>query len=378
MLTGLALASIVLLAESPDVGLEATRHKEQAFRLLAEKKPGPAVRQLELAYQTVPHPDLLLDMAIAYEQWEGHCPQALQQLDRFAAACEGTCSSQALGMTARERLLSSCSVPILLDAVWPDAVLQIGALSLAAPVRTRLLRGRHVIHVLRAGRPTLERTLDVSPHLDRVTFVELGDELIRAQATHEAPLAIDGLAVEPGLAVDLRLGLGPHELRFGGDHPATERLTLLAGETAALRGVDAAPRAEVEATTRAPPAVVAVGRPEGSGRGDPAHLLDRDFAGRPEPGPPPADRDVAGRPWWFWAGAATGVVALAGAGVFAWQTELAVDAGNKASSDPLLLRSVQDSAYRSAALGYASLGVAVIGAGVALIGALKGDSLKGD
>lgn len=59
--------------------------------LLAQNPPNHAagISALEEAYRASPNPDILLSIATTYEQWPGHCGEAIDAYLRFFEACDG-------------------------------------------------------------------------------------------------------------------------------------------------------------------------------------------------------------------------------------------------------------------------------------------------
>ncbi len=82
---GIAMACTVALSSRPvsaDVRTEARAHFRRGMALIAEGRIDPGVAELELAYQTLPHPNVLYNIASAYAD-AGRYEESLEYFERY-------------------------------------------------------------------------------------------------------------------------------------------------------------------------------------------------------------------------------------------------------------------------------------------------------
>lgn len=112
LLWGVADLSPATAAPKRSAKKRAASYKKKAFKALSEGDYGKAIRLMNKAYDTRPHPGFLLNIAVAYDQWGGHCPQALDAFGRFFSACDETCSLAASGRERYDKVSAECPVPL--------------------------------------------------------------------------------------------------------------------------------------------------------------------------------------------------------------------------------------------------------------------------
>ena len=87
-LTGLLLALLLLCISEPalaDVRTEARRHFRRGMQLVAQGQVDEGVAELERAYETLPHPNVLYNIGRAYAE-HGRFEEALEQFERYLAS----------------------------------------------------------------------------------------------------------------------------------------------------------------------------------------------------------------------------------------------------------------------------------------------------
>ena len=106
---GAALLGAPTLAsgQSPATVRRAQSLKKSAFEHFAAGRYAPGIAALEEGYDLVPHPDFLLNVAIAYERWDGHCLAAVEAYRRFLGVC-GDCRNHAMAARKLEQVREGC------------------------------------------------------------------------------------------------------------------------------------------------------------------------------------------------------------------------------------------------------------------------------
>src|SRR5690606_1602273 len=82
VVAGLALALVVPRLARADVRTEARRHFRQGMALIAEGEIDAGVRELEEAYATLPHPNVLYNIGRAYAE-SGRYAEAIEYFERY-------------------------------------------------------------------------------------------------------------------------------------------------------------------------------------------------------------------------------------------------------------------------------------------------------
>lgn len=87
--------------------------------------------------------DLLLEIAIAYSQWQGHCQDSITYFDRFFAACQG-CAAFSTARDRNNRVRAACMVKIRVESTPPGAMISIDGAALgASPLEISVVAGAH-------------------------------------------------------------------------------------------------------------------------------------------------------------------------------------------------------------------------------------------
>ena len=188
------LAVLVGLAPAPAVartkGQRAEALKRQAFRHVAEADYALGVEKLEAAYALVPHPTLLFNIAVVYDQWPGHCEEALAAFDRFFEACPD-CRTRPTGEKRYARVKARCQVRVDVRSDPTGAELRVdGTPAGRTPTQTTLLPGEHTLELSKPGYATERRVLTLRAGRDQALDVALratAPRAPKAALTAEAP-----------------------------------------------------------------------------------------------------------------------------------------------------------------------------------------------
>lgn len=137
------------------------KHKRAAFRLFEQKRWSEGIAEMEAAHALLPHPGFLLNVAVAYHRWGGHCEEALERFDAFFESCPDC----ALRQAARERrveIVEACEVPVSVRTEPPGGRLELdGAPVGIAPTALRLLPGAYRLTARLDGHTPAERGFEV-------------------------------------------------------------------------------------------------------------------------------------------------------------------------------------------------------------------------
>lgn len=199
----LSLAAAGLSAASPAVANQAATEapgpraealKRKAFQHIAEGNLALGIDELKSAYALVPHPTLLFNIAVVYDQWPGHCADALQAFDRFFAACEA-CGVRATAERRFERVKERCLVALTIRSVPPDADVQVDQRSVGrTPTRVTVRPGPHQVRVQKDAYAVESREVVMAPGRDQA--LELVLQALPS-APDVPPLVAEGRPSDP-------------------------------------------------------------------------------------------------------------------------------------------------------------------------------------
>ncbi len=120
---------------------QARKLRDRAFARLADDDFAAGIEHLSSAHALVPNPGLLLNIAIAYRRWGGHCDDAFTALARFEASCGRDCEFAEAGRREREALDGACLGVLRLVAAPPALVFVDGRIAGRTPTEQRLRAG---------------------------------------------------------------------------------------------------------------------------------------------------------------------------------------------------------------------------------------------
>jgi hypothetical protein len=128
----------------------ASAEEDQATRLAGEGRVEIAqgayetgIAKLVESNKLTPNPDLLLEVAIAYSQWQGHCKDSIDSFDAFFRECR-QCASFASAKERLERVRAACIVKVRIETTPPGAMISIDDAAIgASPLDTTVIAGSH-------------------------------------------------------------------------------------------------------------------------------------------------------------------------------------------------------------------------------------------
>lgn len=174
MLTlSLALLSATMSAPSAAERSQARKLKNQAFELISEGRYAEGIERLEAAYEAVPHPTFLFNVAVVYDQWSGHCAESLDAFDRFFAVCK-RCKVKPTATARFARVQERCQVRLSIETTPPGALVRVDDADRGAtPLNVVLTPGRHQVELRRDGyQPSREEVL-LEPGRDQALSLTL-------------------------------------------------------------------------------------------------------------------------------------------------------------------------------------------------------------
>lgn len=130
------------------------KYKSRAFKAFAKGRYADGIKQMRKAQALRPHPGFLLNIALAYEQWGGHCTEALATLDEFFEACP-KCKLRPKGLTKQTEIRALCPALVRVDTSPAGAEIQVdGQVLGTSPSTLKLSPGPHEITAIQAGHVT--------------------------------------------------------------------------------------------------------------------------------------------------------------------------------------------------------------------------------
>lgn len=164
-------------------GERAEALKKRAFRHVAEGSPARGIEDLEAAHALVPHPTLLFNIAVVYDQWPGHCTETLAAFERFFAAC-ARCRTRETAEKRFARVQARCQVDVEIRSEPPGAEVRIGKEVVGStPTKVRLAPGAYGVSVSKTGFESEARSLEVLAGRDRVLDIVLRPEPVAPPPT---------------------------------------------------------------------------------------------------------------------------------------------------------------------------------------------------
>lgn len=130
---------------APDAKAQAQQLSARAFEHFDQGEFEPGIGLLTQAFEAFPEPDLLLNRAVAYEQWGGHCADALAGYARYFEHCGGRACANLEAARKREALYRErCRVAVTVTSQPVGAAILDGTDALGVtPLTARLLPGSH-------------------------------------------------------------------------------------------------------------------------------------------------------------------------------------------------------------------------------------------
>ena len=157
---------------------KARKLAKAANREFAEGNFEAGIAKLEKAYALVPKASIVFNVAVAYDQWGGHCTEALSAFDRFFAVCEG-CKQEETAKKRLAKLRVRCQAKLSISTVPPGALVKVdGKEAGKAPVELSLAPGKHSLVLEIAGH---------EPHRQDVLLEEAKQEALAVPLKALAP-----------------------------------------------------------------------------------------------------------------------------------------------------------------------------------------------
>ena len=225
-----ALSPALDVAGAPDAAAskrtaaEAEALRQSALEHFHEGAISTAIEEMRRAYGLVPTPSLLFNIAVIYEQWSGHCVEALQAFDQYAAVCRSArCSAVTEARERRAKVDAGCLCDLLIETKPPGASVHIdSAFAGTSPLRARVKPGKHEIAVGLKDHQSHRETIELGEGEQRSRSFSLDLLAPVAWLSFQNPppnvgIFVDGVevAIEEGSPVSV--ANGPHriEVRLG-------------------------------------------------------------------------------------------------------------------------------------------------------------------
>ena len=146
---------------------------KQASEALGKADYKTGIGLLERVYALKPTPEIVLNIAISYDQWGGHCAEALGAFDRFELVCQG-CKYAKLGKQRRKAVAEKCVGQITVSSSPPAAKVAIdGKEEGRAPVVRKLAAGKYTIRVELNGHKPLEKQITLAHQEEQAETITL-------------------------------------------------------------------------------------------------------------------------------------------------------------------------------------------------------------
>jgi hypothetical protein len=216
---GLALAAVLAAPAFAGVDSGARRrvaaHKRAAFRRLEAGAYGAAIEEMRAAHEILPHPGFLLNIAVAYVRWGGHCRDAFEAFDAFRDACED-CDMRDAGEERREEAVAACEVvvPVRTRPSGADVLVD-GTPAGEAPLDLHLLPGPHRVVARLEGYAPSEQGFEVAEGVGPSLVLELIPLEDRRPPAAPSPATAVAPASGPGAGPWVALGAGVAGLGAG-------------------------------------------------------------------------------------------------------------------------------------------------------------------
>lgn len=161
---GVILVTLSLLAPPVHARSKKARvrsHKAKAFSLFERGDFGGGIEEMERAYALIPHPGFLLNIAVAYDRWDGHCAESLEAFERFFLECD-RCALLAGATKKHVEVEKACRVPVRIESTPEGAHVAVdGTVRGQTPYETTLLPGEYAIVLDLSGHERRTETLRV-------------------------------------------------------------------------------------------------------------------------------------------------------------------------------------------------------------------------
>lgn len=202
----------------PESITRATDLQRKAFDAVSAGDFETGVKLLDEAYHLVGHPDFLFNIAATYDQWTGHCSDAIAAFGRYFAVCAGKCQTFDLAQQRFPRVKERCTAAIQVMSDPKNAdVLVDGSASGRTPVSVPATVGEHTVVVKLPGYIEHQEKVVVAPGEPKTVMAALlpvGSlgRLSIAGMPSGALLRVDGVVVAAEADGTFELRAGPHAI----------------------------------------------------------------------------------------------------------------------------------------------------------------------
>lgn len=139
------------------------RLKKRAFRKFAKGKYEAGITAMQQAHDLIAHPGFLLNIAVAYDQWGGHCDDALDTFQRLFETCGPGCALRDSAEARHRKVRQKCQLDVTISTVPQAAELYVAGESRGAtPQKLRLDAGAHEVRLRLEGHEPFTTTVRVA------------------------------------------------------------------------------------------------------------------------------------------------------------------------------------------------------------------------
>ncbi len=180
-----ALGTAPRVAADEKASAEAARLAKEGYEACTAGAPADGIPKLEQAYALNPKPDIVFAIAVAYDQWDGHCAEAVSTVRRYFAVCRD-CKTLAVAKKRFTRTQERCRARLVVEATPPGATVQVDGKRVGtAPVTVRVTPGRHTVTVTADDHDAYSEAVVLEAAKER----KLGVALARRAPPAAGPLA---------------------------------------------------------------------------------------------------------------------------------------------------------------------------------------------
>ncbi len=210
---GLMTVTTLILALGGPAGAQSKKarvaaHKNKAFQLFEAGDYAGGIAEMEDAYALIPHPGFLLNIAVAYDRWPGHCQDSLDTFDWFFTECDG-CKLQSRARKTLADVERTCRVEIAIDSTPAGARVAVdGTFRGETPFTTRLLPGDYTLVLDLSGHERAMKTISVARGQPQALTLELPLKAAPPPPPPPPPLRVDTTPPSPGPSPFTWVGFG--------------------------------------------------------------------------------------------------------------------------------------------------------------------------
>jgi len=186
---GLTAALVLVAPETAakeSASAEAARLAKAGYEACTAGAPAEGIPKLEQAYALNTKPDIVFAIAVAYDQWDGHCAEAISTFQRYFAVCRG-CKTLGVAKKRFARTKERCQARLVVEATPAGAKVEVdGDAKGQAPVTLRVTPGRHSVTVTADGH---------EPHSESVVAEAAKEQRLSVALARKRPAAPESTKV---------------------------------------------------------------------------------------------------------------------------------------------------------------------------------------